>query len=126
MFNTMKDKVMKFRVSTVHETLKKNLEIHEREYKELVVKNTIHIQEALQEALSEISSGKEVDLTKVHKAENAKPKNYAKEYRKVISMLEVTTQEELELTVSEFDCYMNDNWDWKDSFTLNKTFYKVS
>lgn len=126
MFNTMKDKVMKFKVSVVRDTLKKNLEIHEKEYQELVAKNNTHIQEALQEALSEILSGKQPDLSKVHKAENAKPKNHAKEYRKVISMLEVTTQEELDLTVSEFNCYMNDDWDWKESFTSNKTFYNVN
>jgi CRISPR/Cas system CMR subunit Cmr6 (Cas7 group RAMP superfamily) len=123
---TMSQKVMKFKVSVVRDTLKKNLEIHEKEYKELVAKNNAHMQEALQEALSEIAAGKEINLSKVHKAEHAKPKNYAKEYKKVISMLEVTTQDELELTVDEFNCYMNDDWNWKDSFISNKTMYGMS
>lgn len=121
---TMKNKVMIFQVSTVLETLEKNLQIHEKEYDELVKANTAHLQTELEKALEQTrQDGKFPDLSKVHEAERAKPKNYSTEYKKVISMLKLTTQKELELTVDEFDCYMNDNWDWKNTFLSNKTLY---
>lgn len=121
---TMKNKVMIFQVSTVLATLEKNLQIHEKEYEELAKANTAHLQNELAKALNHVrETNKFPDLTKVHEAERAKPKNYSTEYKKVISMLKLTTQTELELTVDEFDCYMNDNWDWKNTFISNKTLY---
>lgn len=124
----MNNKVMTFEVSKVLSTLKANLETHEKEYQELVIKNNLHMRQVLTQALGQTGSDGKVypDLTKVHEAERAKPKTYSKEYKKIISMLEITTQKEIELTVSEFDCYMNDNWDWKDSFLSNKMLYGMS
>lgn len=125
---TMNNKVMTFEVSKVLSTLKANLETHEKEYQELVIKNNLHMRQVLTQALGQTSSDGTVfpDLAKVHEAERAKPKTYSKEYKKIITMLEITTQKEIELTVSEFDCYMNDNWDWKDSFLSNKMLYGMS
>lgn len=44
------------------------------------------------------------------------PENHLAEYDRVIKMLEMTTQKEIELDHKEFSNYIMDNWDWKNSF----------
>jgi len=122
------EKTMTFNVLKILEQLKKNAEIHEKEYQELVIKNNLHMRQVLTQALGQTSSDGTVypDLSKIREAEKAKPVNHSAEYRRLISMLEMTTQETIDLTMPEFDRYMNDNWDWKMSFLSNKTMYGMS
>jgi hypothetical protein len=45
-----------------------------------------------------------------------KPENHTGDYDRVISLLELSLDEELELNSSEFNQYVNDDWSWKKSF----------
>jgi|WetSurMetagenome_2_1015567.scaffolds.fasta_scaffold662137_2 hypothetical protein len=45
-----------------------------------------------------------------------KPENHTKDYDRVISLLELSLDEELELSSSELNQYVNDDWSWKQGF----------
>ena len=45
-----------------------------------------------------------------------KPENHTKDYDKAISLLEASLDEEFELSYSEFNQYVNDDWAWKETF----------
>ena len=46
-----------------------------------------------------------------------KPFHHLKEYDKVIELLQVSLDDEFELTDAEFSQYICDEWSWKESFT---------
>lgn len=51
------------------------------------------------------------------------PHSYAKEYDAAIDMAKWDTREVLELTASEFTCFVRDEWDWKESFAAVNSRY---
>lgn len=119
----MNEKKLTFSVQKVLETMKKNVETHKKEFQELLDKNRAHAMKELALCIEEASTGVYPDISKIQKAIHLKPVDHSKDYQRIISMLEITTQSEIDLTVAEFDRYMNDNWDWKESFLSNKTAY---
>lgn len=44
------------------------------------------------------------------------PRSYAHEYDTAIEMVRLDVRETLTLTFAEFQCFVRDNWDWKDDF----------
>ena len=52
-----------------------------------------------------------------------KPENHTKDYDRVITLLEASLDEEFELSSSEFNQYVNDDWSWKQSFTTCSGMY---
>lgn len=51
------------------------------------------------------------------------PTNKTDEYDRVIKMLEMSTEDVVELTSHEFDCYVRDNWDWSDMAKFSNSTY---
>jgi hypothetical protein len=51
------------------------------------------------------------------------PQSYVKEYDRLIQMLEMETRDKVELTPSEFQQYVQDNWTWQHNITSNKLSY---
>lgn len=54
------------------------------------------------------------------------PKNQIKDYDRVISLLEQSKGEEVELTEVQFANYMLDDWDWKQSFYAANSAYSFT
>lgn len=121
--NRIGDKIFKFPKAKVLEKLKENAEIHKKEFKELLTKNTEHVKA---EILKVAQSEGYPDLSKVNEAIRAKPTDHSRDYERMISILQMTTQDEIELTGSEFERYIEDEWDWKDTFLSNKTMYGMA
>jgi hypothetical protein len=44
------------------------------------------------------------------------PENHVKDYERAITILNASLDTEFELTSSEFDQYVNDDWQWKSGF----------
>lgn len=44
------------------------------------------------------------------------PRNYTDMYRTAIDMMEWDTRDVIELTYAEFQCFVQDEWDWKAEF----------
>lgn len=51
------------------------------------------------------------------------PEDHTKDYNRIIDVLEMTNAETVKLTLSEFDKYVRDNWEWTSSFKMSSEFY---
>lgn len=53
----------------------------------------------------------------------ARPESHEKDYRTAIEMLEWHEGKTIDLTIEEFDQYVQDNWDWKHRWAATKSAY---
>jgi len=54
----------------------------------------------------------------------AVPEEHLEDYDRMLSMLALTTQTEIELTEHQYREYILDEWDWRRSFVSNTLSYK--
>lgn len=54
------------------------------------------------------------------------PCDHTPDYDRVLAMLEMSVDDEIELTSEEFERYVQDNWRWSQQFLSNVTSYGVS
>lgn len=52
-----------------------------------------------------------------------RPESHIADYKRVISILEMTEQPEISISSWEFDQMFNDNWDWKPEWTASNIRY---
>ena len=55
-----------------------------------------------------------------------KPENHLEDYDRVLDLLKMTLDEELELREHEFNCYIRDQWDWTGRFKNISATYTAS
>lgn len=53
-----------------------------------------------------------------------RPQSHIKEYNLIVQMLEMSVEEEIELTHSQFARYVMDQWEWSEDFGSLKTMYR--
>lgn len=53
------------------------------------------------------------------------PRNYTDKYDAAIDMVDWDVNETLELSYSEFQCFVRDIWDWTDDFRFTNSAYLV-
>jgi len=53
------------------------------------------------------------------------PRQYLKEYDKALRMLDMSIKGEIELDSHEFSSYVDDDWDWKDTFSASNSTYST-
>jgi hypothetical protein len=51
------------------------------------------------------------------------PECHEDDYTVVINMLRMSTEGEIEVDQTEFECYVMDKWPWRDSFLANTCHY---
>jgi hypothetical protein len=51
------------------------------------------------------------------------PVDYTKEYDRVITMLEMSIDDEIELTAQDFARFVMDDWEWKETFRTSTASY---
>lgn len=52
------------------------------------------------------------------------PKSYESEYNRAIAMVEWSTDDEIELSSSDFSAFVLDEWDWKNGFAQSVAAYR--
>lgn len=52
-----------------------------------------------------------------------RPQNHAKEYDRVIQMLQMSIATEIVITEQQFQMYVMDEWTWKQAFEVTKSRY---
>ena len=112
-------KTVKINKTELLESVKKNLETHKSDYEESVDGYYVELLKKLKSKVKAVKAREKIDMI-IHLV---KPENHSKEYERVIKMLEMTTEDEIELTVREFDNYVMDNWGWSDDFGTTKMMY---
>lgn len=73
----------------------------------------------LQNKLKQANNGEKVELG----FENQPPKNQLSDYDDVIGMLEWSTDETVQLNHEQYKNYIDDNWDWKNHWSLSNSMY---
>lgn len=97
-----------------HEILDARQEKIIKDLEESLKKAKVHVKEQL----GVISRNKEAHIPSFSVGVSAPlPENHSTDYDKVIMLLEASLDTEFELSSSEFNQYVNDDWSWKTSFT---------
>ena len=81
-------------------------------YRQLVVE---HLEKMLQDARDNKKVQTYVNLVA--------PVDQTKDYDRAIAMLEMSVDEEINVTQNEFTCYVLDDWQWKEQFVSSNSAY---
>lgn len=116
--------VMKFEVKALIEALKKNRKGHDALFQKALAGWKKAVAKASQAVLDAKDSPDEIlkrlrDLNSHGRC----PMDQTKEYDTAISMLDMTTDEQIELTQHQYQCYVEDDWDWKDEWMGSNSAY---
>jgi len=99
--------------------LKENKDKHEKLYDEAVIGYRAEVCEKLEDALRKASCGEKY----ITNLEMSVPQHYLKDYDRIIGMLELATEKEIELNSGEYDQYVNDEWHWAGTTKSINTMY---
>lgn len=114
---------MKFKVADLIRILKKNKANHALEFLEANAGYRATVVKTLEKELAKIRKGGRIVQYIISSLEI--PLDYTGSYSRVISMLEMTTDIDVPLTEQEFSRYVNDDWEWSDTFKRSYTSYNV-
>lgn len=119
------DLTFKYAVATLLEKIKENrkahVELYEKAmqgYREQLAERLIEIAEYAQTRATAIQTTDTLQVSgnKLSIHDLDEPKEYTKYYDEAIEMLEMTTEEEIELPQTHFRQLIRDQWDWKERF----------
>jgi len=105
------------------DTLEKNRVQHVSDFKEAMVEYRKAALVELTAMLKQVRSKTE-KITRMIKA--PEPVSYESSYQTAIRMLQMSVDEEIELSEQEFKQYVEDSWTWQASFASNTLMYKNS
>lgn len=103
------------------DALKQHREQHKKDYEKAVRVYFRDLQKMVDAFDKDIAARKFRDdqYTQHHQ----QPMDNTAEYDKHIGFLEMAAETELELTIEQYDCYINDEWDWiSHTKILNATY----
>lgn len=63
------------------------------------------------------------DLNVEHTVRLTRPKDHTDEYERAIQMLEWEQEKQVVLSINDFNCYVLDDFDWKEEFEGTKALY---
>lgn len=118
--------------------LQQNLIKHKADYEEAVVGFKSARLKALTKLEETTSAGvdKGLDFGKseknaIFKAYSAYsnlpvPKDHSQAYEQALGLMEWSLDDEIEISIGDFERFINDNWDWKGRFNETVTSYKNS
>ena len=92
--------------------LVENRDNHEKDYEAVLEARHTKVIEVLKTELKKVKE----DKTYVPVFYVQLPENHIKEYDRTIALLGASLDKEFELTSSEFNQYVNDEWGWKGNF----------
>ena len=98
-----------------------NMVKHIAEYKEAVED---YLQAVFKICKENFDIADTFDITSTYKTIPGKPISYADSYNKAIRMLELSVDDVIILSETEFDQLVMDEWNWKQSFVATSSFYK--
>jgi len=120
-------------VQELQGTLAANLETHKKEFREA----WLGYEDARKHAIAKIAEvATDCDHTiegrkKIHDAYAAlsrldKPQDHSKDYEQAIKVMRWERRKEIELSINDFECYVEDNWGWTGSFKMSHSNYSSS
>ena len=101
------------------EILRENRETHKTDYEDAYKGYLETCTETLEDILEDFKSGK----LEIVQWTEFPPQSQVKDYDRVIRMLELSVDSEIELAADEFANFVQDDWHWKDSWTISNSAY---
>lgn len=102
--------------------LKANRENHRKIFEEALEGYREEVVKELDSMLEDAKKGK-----KIRRALSlVEPMDQTKDYDRVIKMLDMSKDNIIEISETDFACYVLDDWRWKDQFTASNTRYLKS
>jgi hypothetical protein len=101
------------------ERIRKNRDEHREIFEEAITGWKQRVTEVLEEAYQDALQGKKFEPS--HWI--PRPEDHTDEYDTVIELLDMSLDEELELTRQEFANYALDNWNWQHDFLVTASNY---
>ncbi|MBW8001740.1 MAG: hypothetical protein FVQ80_06920 [Planctomycetes bacterium] len=98
--------------SKLLETLKENRDKHQERFKKALEDWKLVVTHELQKSVQMALEGKEF---RTH-LELPKPSNHTPEYDSIIDQVDWHEDSLIDLSVSEFENFVRDDWSWKQSF----------
>ena len=124
------EKYTNVNVKNLLEKLKNNRESHHQEWEEAHGKwrelQTAKLKEfaaSVQEAIEVAEKGGKIEFPPQHDFMLDEPINHTKSYDKVIARMEMTVDETLYISHTDFDRYVLDDWSWKREFAATASLY---
>lgn len=112
---------VKVAVSDLLKHLKKNRDAHTKEYAEAMIGYKETLVKELKVMTKKAAAGEDIELY----VRVVKPENYEQSYTEAIEMLEWTVDKEVELDRNQFKQYVQDEWQWKQTFARTAALYKA-
>ena len=107
------DKVSLIHILTTNRDKHRDLFLSAQDvYRELVIKELDFM---LEEAKNGSSIRRKVNLSP--------PEDHTNDYDKLIGLLKLSVEGEVELTLSEYSCYVEDNWSWSRAANIKNANY---
>lgn len=100
----------------------KNRELHQKTFLEAQQGYREAVIAELDKMLAEARTGKRIRRS----VDLIEPTNQTREYDRIIAMLEMCLDEQIELSPQEFEMYVMDRWAWKQQFALSNRAYTHS
>ena len=124
------DRTVKVRRMDLLAALKENREKHVKDYEEacegyrnMAMTRMENAKEEWNKVVAELKAGHLPNL-RVSVSVDA-PDTYERAYNQIIRMMEMSVEDVVELTSTQFACFVMDDWDWKGQYEATSTAYKA-
>ncbi len=97
-----------------------NREQHRNEFEKALAGYRERCIEELEARLVDLRAGRRFDVA----IRLPVPEDHTDDYNRVITMLEMSVDDEIEIYEQEFSQYVMDQWSWKGAFTTTNATYK--
>lgn len=114
-------KSVRMKTNELLEILKKNRETHVSEFNTAQEEYRKDVIAEMKKNLKQAQAGGEI----VVYSELTQPQSYTASYTTAIKMLENSVDDVQELTMQEFQQYVEDQWHWKGAFLASTSFYNA-
>lgn len=116
-------KTVKIRKAELKAIVAKNATKHQTELKEAWDGYTKTCIEAFEGLLARFKNGEKVTDIYLHERP---PEDHTKDYDRVLKMIDMSVDTEIELDQNDFSRYVLDEWEWKEMWAVSNSKYLSS
>lgn len=111
--------LVKIQKSALLKTLKKNRKVHRGIFLEAQDGYREKVIDVLDKALKDAREGRSIKIY----FQLTAPVDQTSDYDRAIKMIEMSVDENIEISEHDFSCYILDDWSWKQNFLTSNTMY---
>lgn len=110
---------MKFKKDELVTIVQKNRDAHRAIFEEALIGYKQKVIETLEATIEQAKRG---EVRQIY-VSFAKPDDHTRDYDRLLKMLDMTSEQDVELTEQQFGQYVLDDWDWKRQFITTNSAY---